>query len=566
MELFFSYFQYLYSIIFHVGKPKIKEIFLLQHFFLYTYKLKVLPIIQHFLSINLYLIIEVYRILYSPINGWLLYSTYNQNNPFTSFVIQRKSKPGTMKLRIWGSIILFCSLLSSVTYSQTYNKYLERSLPSSWQEKDNTFQQTLPVEDQWWNVFQDPLLDSIIAIAIRQNYDLAMALDRIEIARANLNIQRGAYSPTFGVTGGWTKQQSSGHTSSLPREQTHYADAALSMSWEVDVFGSIRNRVRAQKELYAASQEEYNAAMVSLCAQVASSYIQLREVQQELIVAQINMASQAQVLHITEVRYNTGLVSKLDVAQARSVYYDTKASIPVLEAGIIRYINTLAVLLGLYPSDVQDILSEPASLPEYTEIVGVGLPSNLLRRRPDIRAIERQVNAQAAQVGASRSDWWPKFYLKGSVGFASKNMDKFFDHNSLTYEIAPTVSINLFQGGQLINATRSAQSQLNETINQFNQTVLTAVQEVDNAMSSYRNSIKQIVAMREVVNQGKETLQLSLELYKQGLSPFQNVLDAQRSLLSYENALVQAQGNSLLYLIQLYQALGGGWNYDEQAN
>lgn len=468
-----------------------------------------------------------------------------------------------MKLRAWSSAILFCSLLSTVVCSQTTDHYLERSLPSTWKE-DSTFQQTLPVEDQWWNVFGDPLLDSLIAVAIHRNYDLGMAIDRIAMARSNLNIQRGAYSPTFGVTGGWTRQQSSGHTSSLPQEETHYANAALSMSWEIDVFGSIRNRVKAQRELYAASQEEYNATMVSLAAQVASAYIQLREVQQELIVARINMESQAKVLHITEVRYNTGLVSKLDVAQARSVYFDTKASIPVLEAGIIRYINALAVLLGLYPSDVLDILQQPAPLPDYMELIGVGLPSDLLRRRPDIRAMERQVNAQAAQVGASRSDWWPKFYLKGSVGFASKDMDRFFNHNSLTYEIAPTVSINLFQGGQLINATKLAQSQLDETIKQFNQTVLTAVQEVDNAMSSYRNSIRQIVAMREVVNQGKETLKLSLELYKQGLSPFQNVLDAQRSLLSYENAMVEAQGNSLLYLIQLYQALGGGWNYDEQ--
>lgn len=469
-----------------------------------------------------------------------------------------------MKLRAWSKLILLCSLLSSVTYSQTTEKYLDRRLPATW-HTDSTFQQTLPVEDQWWNVFHDPMLDSLIAIAIRQNYDLSMAIDRIAMARSNLNIQRGAYAPTFGITGGWTRQQSSGHTSSIPQEETHYANAALSMSWEIDVFGSIRNRVRAQRELYAASQEEYNATMVSLCAQVASSYIQLREIQQELIVAQINMASQEQVLHITEVRYNTGLVSKLDVAQARSVYYDTKASIPALEAGIIQYINALAVLLGLYPSDVEAWLIHPGPLPDYTELVSVGIPSNLLRRRPDIRAAERQVNAQAAQVGASRSDWWPKFYLKGSVGFASKHMDEFFNHNSLTYEITPTVSINLFQGGQLINSTRLAEAQLNETIDQFNQTVLTAVQEVDNAMSSYRNSIKRIVAMREVVNQGKETLKLSLELYKQGLSPFQNVLDAQRSLLSYENALVQAQGNSLLYLIQLYQALGGGWDYNEQA-
>lgn len=459
---------------------------------------------------------------------------------------------------LW-SCILLCSVFSSSLAAQRAADYLDRPLPGAWTE-DSTFQQTLPVDDHWWDAFHDPLLDSLISVAVKQNYDIRIAADRIEMAKANFRIQKGAYYPSLGISGGWTKQQTSGHTSALPQERNQYADASLTMSWEMDVFGSIRNRVRSQKELFAASKEEYNAAMVSLCAEVASSYIQLRELQQEMKVARMNLASQEEILHITEVRYNTGLVPKLDVAQAKSVYYNTKASIPQLEAGIIQYINALGVLLGLYPEDIREVVEQPVGLPEYTELIGVGIPANLLRRRPDIRAAERQVAAQAAQLGATKSDWWPKFYLKGSVGFASKKMDDLFNHNSMTYEIAPSVTWNFFQGTQLVNTTRLAKSQLDETIKQFNQTVLTAVQEVDNSMSSYRNSVKQQVAMKEVVNQGKETLTLSLELYKQGLAPFQNVLDAQRSLLSYENSLVQAHGNSLLSLIRLYQALGGGWN------
>ena len=332
------------------------------------------------------------------------------------------------------------------------------------------------------------------------------------------------------------------------------------MSWEADVFGSIRYRVKAQKETFAATKEDYHATMVSLCAQVASAYINLRELQQELLVVQKNCESQEAVLKITEVRYNTGLVSKLDVAQAKSVYYSTKASIPAIEAGIIQYMNALSVLLGLYPQELTPVLERIGALPDYMEPVGVGVPGNLLRRRPDVRGAERQVNAQAALLGASKADWMPKFLVNGSVGYASRNLKDFTDSNSLTYQLSPTISINLFQGAKLINATKLAKSQLNESVNQFNQTVLTAVQEVDNAMSAYRNSIKQIVALREVLNQGQQTLDLSLDLYKQGLSPFQNVLDAQRSLLSYENSLVQAKGNSLLYLIQMYQALGGGWS------
>lgn len=338
------------------------------------------------------------------------------------------------------------------------------------------------------------------------------------------------------MNAGWTRQQSSGNTSDLPQSTQHYYDASLNMSWELDLFGSIRNRVKAQKENFAASKEEYTGTMISLCAQVASAYINLRELQQELAVVQKNCASQEAVLKITEVRYNTGLVSKLDVAQAKSVFFSTKASIPQIESGINQYITTLAILLGTYPQEVRPALTVPGTLPDYMEPIGVGLPADLLLRRPDIRSAERSVNAQAALVGASKSDWLPQVFLKGSVGYAAKDLKDLTHHKSMTYEIAPALSWTLFKGTQLVNATKLAKAQLDEAINQFNQTVLTAVQETDNAMNAYRNSIKQIVALREVRNQGQETLTLSLELYKQGLTPFQNVLDAQRSLLSYETS------------------------------
>lgn len=463
-----------------------------------------------------------------------------------------------MKLRI-GSIT-FLLFLSSVAFPQATSRYLDKPLPQGWEEDTQIFQQVLPVDDQWWKAFQDPVLDSLISVAVKQNYSVLTAIDRINMAKANLRMERGNFFPTIGLNAGWTRQQSSGNTSDLPQSTQHYYDASLNMSWELDLFGSIRNRVKAQKENFAASKEEYTGTMISLCAQVASAYINLRELQQELAVVQKNCASQKAVLKITEVRYNTGLVSKLDVAQAKSVFFSTKASIPQIESGINQYITTLAILLGTYPQEVRPALTAPRTLPDYMEPIGVGLPADLLLRRPDIRSAERSVNAQAALVGASKSDWLPQVFLKGSVGYAAKDLKDLTHHKSMTYEIAPALSWTLFKGTQLVNATKLAKAQLDEAINQFNQTVLTAVQETDNAMNAYRNSIKQIVALREVRNQGQETLTLSLELYKQGLTPFQNVLDAQRSLLSYENQLVQARGYSLLQLIAMYQALGGGWS------
>ena len=453
-----------------------------------------------------------------------------------------------MNVRAWSvSLLLFLSTVTAV--GQTVNRYLNTPLPKEWEESGEVFQQTLPVDDHWWKSFQDTRLDSLIALAVDRNYSVAMAINRIAAARANLWAERGNFFPSIGLNAGWTRQETSGNTSTLPQSTDHYYDAALSMSWEIDVFGSIRKRVKAQKENFAASKEEYAAVMVSLASEVASAYINLRELQQELEVVNKNVASQEEVLKITEVRYNTGLVAKLDVAQAKSVLYSTKASIPQLEAGINQYITTLAVLLGMYPQEIRPVLETTGTLPDYMEPIGVGMPVDLLLRRPDVRSAERSVNAQAALLGASKSDWLPKIFLKGSFGYAARDLNDLVKSKSMTYEIAPSLSWTIFSGGQLVNATRLAKAQLDESINQFNQTVLTAVQETDNAMNSYRNSIKQIVALREVRNQGVETLKLSLELYKQGLSPFQNVLDAQRSLLSYENQLVQAQGSSLLQLI-----------------
>jgi len=455
-----------------------------------------------------------------------------------------------MNVRAWSvSLLLFLSTVTAV--GQTVNRYLNTPLPKEWEESGEVFQQTLPVDDHWWKSFQDTKLDSLIALAVDRNYSVAMAINRIAAARANLWAERGNFFPSIGLNAGWTRQETSGNTSTLPQSTDHYYDAALSMSWEIDVFGSIRKRVKAQKENFAASKEEYAAVMVSLASEVASAYINLRELQQELEVVNKNVASQEEVLKITEVRYNTGLVAKLDVAQAKSVLYSTKASIPQLEAGINQYIT--------YPQEIRPVLETTGTLPDYMEPIGVGMPVDLLLRRPDVRSAERSVNAQAALLGASKSDWLPKIFLKGSFGYAARDLNDLVKSKSMTYEIAPSLSWTIFSGGQLVNATRLAKAQLDESINQFNQTVLTAVQETDNAMNSYRNSIKQIVALREVRNQGVETLKLSLELYKQGLSPFQNVLDAQRSLLSYENQLVQAQGSSLLQLISLYKALGGGW-------
>ena len=472
-----------------------------------------------------------------------------------------------MNIKVWSTALLILCLCPAAM-AQKANRYLEKPLPQGWGKDvshaipgdDNLFSRQIPpIDDKWWKAFDDPMLDSLITVASTQNYSVLSAMDRMDMAKANWRIERGSFFPAISLNGGWSRQQSSGNISEAPQTITGAYSASLNTSWELDIFGSIRQRVKAQRENFAASKEEYISVMISLCAQVASAYIGLRELQQELNVVTHNCNTQAAVLEITQVRYKTGLVSKLDVSQAKSVYYSTKASIPQLESTINQYITTLAILLGTYPQDIRPILEQNGKLPDYIEPIGIGIPADLLLRRPDIRQAERQVNVQAALLGASKSDWLPQVFLKGSIGYASHELKNFTKRNSMTFEIAPSLSWTLFSGTKLVNASRLARAQLDESIHQFNQTVLTAVQETDNAMNGYRSSIKQIVALREVCNQGEETLKLSLDLYKQGLTPFQNVLDALRSLLTYQNQLTQAQGSSLQELISLYKALGGGY-------
>ena len=451
-------------------------------------------------------------------------------------------------------ITIFILSTLMLTGCGTYSRYHRADIPTEnlYRNIPEDMDTTTLASLSWREMFTDRKLQSLIETGLQQNTDLNVARLRVEAAEATLMTAKLSYLPSLGMNAEGGDSRYDGTTA-----KTYHVGATA--SWELDIFGSIRQRVKAQRENFAASKEEYTGVMVSLAAEVASAYINLRELQQELEVVKKNSASQEEVLKITEVRYNTGLVAKLDVAQAKSVLYSTKASIPQLEAGINQYITTLAVLLGMYPQDIRPVLESSGTLPDYMEPIGVGMPVDLLLRRPDVRSAELSVNAQAALLGASKADWLPKVFLKGSFGYAARDLKDLTKSKSMTYEIAPSLNWTIFNGGQLVNATRLAKAQLDEAINQFNQTVLTAVQETDNAMNSYRNSIKQIVALREVRNQGIETLKLSLELYKQGLSPFQNVLDAQRSLLSYENQLVQAQGSSLLQLIALYKALGGGW-------
>lgn len=455
---------------------------------------------------------------------------------------------------------LFCSFPTDLHAGNPIKKYLENPIPNRW-TNDSLFTQQLPVEDKWWTGFNDPTLDSLMRAGMQNNSNVLIAAQRIIAAKAQMKSAYGGLFPNIGLNAGWSRQRVSQSTEPQMSEPFSSGfSTALSMSWELDVFGNIWQKARAEGALYKASKADYYGVMVSLASNLATAYFNLRTYQELLQVTETNIKSQAEVLNITEVRYNTGLASQLDVAQAKSIYYSTKSARNPIIASIDNTINSIAVLLGVYPDEIRTQLMNPKQLPNPYQLIPVSLPAGLLTQRPDLISSLKQVQAQAALLGATRADWFPKFLINGSIGFSAPKLDHLFEKLSQTWQIAPAMQWTIFSGGQRREAYIAQRAALDEAVITFNQNVLIAYQEVENAMSNYKNAVREMNDLVSVVNQGKITLSLSLELYKEGLSQFQDVLSAQQSLLSYEESLVKARGGSLLYLVQLYQSLGGGWD------
>ena len=338
-----------------------------------------------------------------------------------------------------------------------------------------------------------------------------------------------------------------------------YLNAGLNATWEIDVFGKNRDNVKANKKSYLATEASYQNAIMNLCAQVATVYFNLRSYQQQLIVANQNISSEKNILDITIARYESGLGTQLDVSQAKSVYYNTLATIPRLDAYITQCVNNLAILLGTYPSNLKDSFNDISELPSIRHIVNVGIPADVIRNRPDVRQAELNIEAQAASIGATKADFYPKFKITGSFGYLSHDLDEFFNNESMMFQVTPSISWNLFSGMEIRKAVQMSEIALEECIDNYNNVILNAIQEVETEMSNYANALKTIEMGQQVVEQGNKTLELSIDLYKRGLGTFTNVLDAQRTVLSDQNYLVSAWNSALLALVRLYTAWGGTW-------
>ena len=444
-------------------------------------------------------------------------------------------------------------------------KYLLYLLPLCfwWQtnaQSDNTLSlnYSLPDNDQWWQLFGDQILSQLIQQAITHNYDLQSALKKIEIAKSKMRIARSEFYPELSSTIEYGPEKSS---QGIDQSNSYHriGQAGVQLNWELDLLGRIRKNVKAQKEYYQASQEDYRGVMVALAAEVANSYILLRSYQQQWEITQANLSSQAEILHLNEVKAQAGLTSQLAVAQSKSLWLETKATLPGIESSIHEQATTLLTLLGQYSDTLRQQLLHNQPLPAITGIQIQGIPAKLLRQRPDIHSAEKNIEALAATVGATRADWWPQFYLKGSIGYGNHYFEQFFKKENLTWQIAPSIQWTIFKGRQLTENLRLAQIQLDEGIEQYNETLLTALQEIDHALFAYHQSLQQLQATESAFEQIQLTLDYALDLYNQGLTDYQSVLDSQRNVLTYENTLLNARSNTLQLLIQIYKAVGGGF-------
>lgn len=427
--------------------------------------------------------------------------------------------------------------------------YLRQAMPESWIYSGIETSQ-IPEDANWWQSFGDPTLDSLIRVGIERNLNLSQAARRIEMARLAVSGAKSSYFPTIGISAGYTRARE------MSIDSNKFSLGA-NMSWEIDIFGKITSQVKAEKANYNVSRAEYRGVMLSLIAEIATDYFNYRIYQTELKVAKMHLESQSGVLKITEARYEAGLVSKLDVAQAKVVYGNTEAAIPQLESSIQQSFNALAILLDDYPENLSIAPLKDGKLPSIRQIIPIGVPMNLIRRRPDIAEAEAQLAVYAAQIGIAKKDFLPTLTLDGSIGFASDDIDKLFKGKSFTYSIGPTLSWTIFEGLGRKYTLAKAKEQMEAGIDNYNLTVMTAVEEVNNALAAYSAALKTVDVELRVLEDSHEAFTLSIDQYKQGLTAFTNVENAQISWLSCADSLVTSQGEALIALIDLYKALGG---------
>jgi len=427
----------------------------------------------------------------------------------------------------------------------------------------------------WWTVFNDPVLNSLVENAYQQNLPLQISGIRILQARAQLGVVVGNLYPQLqqGRGGADYSKISENAANTFGGDDSFWQyNAGFDTAWELDVWGKYRRAIESGVANLETSIASYDDVLVSLTAEVARTYVLLRTFEERLEIARQNVTIQARSLQIAEIRFKAGAVTELDVVQAKSLLRDTEASIPRFEANIRQTKNALAILLGKLPGEIDGLISGNKIIPKAPPEVVVDIPAELMRRRPDIRLAEYQIGTQTPLIGVSKAELLPAFQLFGSIGLASSNskftksggqrgssFSDLFESDSLEFFGGPSFTWNLFNYGRIKNRVRTEDALLQQLIVNYEDTVLRAQQEVEDSLVGFLGRKEEEGYLLDSVKASQRSVDLSMLQYKEGLVDFQRVLDSQRFLTDEQDLWTRTRGDVILNLVSLYKALGGGW-------
>ena len=415
-----------------------------------------------------------------------------------------------------------------------------------------------PSLQTWWTRFNDPTLNTLISKARESNRDLAIAYERITEARAARGIARSQLFPSIDFGGAYSRNRSSENLGVPGGRTSDFWATGIDAGWEIDLFGGVRRAVESADATVEGVEELYRDTMVSLFAEVAFNYIQIRTLEERIRVAEKNIANQKGSVDLTQDRLDAGLSPELDVSQATTNLATTRAVIPLLRNERSIAINRLATLLGRYPAPTESLLGKSKGIPTPKGSAGTGIPADLVRARPDIRAAERQLAAQTALIGVAEADLLPRFSLVGTFNLQALSASSMLESSSRNYGFGPAFRWNIFSAGRIQSQIAIEESRTKQAFFNYQNTVLKGVEEVENSLSTVRNERDRLSELNTAVTAALKTEELVTSNYNEGLIDFQNVLDAQRTVFSNQDEQAVSQGQISAGYVALFKALGGG--------
>jgi NodT family efflux transporter outer membrane factor (OMF) lipoprotein len=465
---------------------------------------------------------------------------------------------------IW---IILCFLLGTVGCKVGPNvRPYHDQLISSWHaHHDERFGEQNQAADQWWLNFDDPAMHQLIYQVANENLPLQEAAERIQEARARVGITRSGMFPSVAHQSSFNRIDISDNgnpagISGLPFPPFDLWSTGFNVNWEIDLFGRVKRLTEAACADLQATAEARRALQVSLLGDVAASYVGMRVIEARIEQAKANIAIQEETLAITRRRFEAGEISDLDVAQAETQLYATRASVPNLERERELIINRLSILRGEQPQGLRDIAEASNSIPKVPDSIAIGIPHDLVRRRPDVRAVEQQVIAAGARIGVAEAELYPSISLTGIFTLDSKNASSLFESDSFGMRVGPAVRWNVFSFGRVLRGIEAAESAYRQAQLRYRQSVLDAVGEVEDALVTYHRNREIADQLEQAVASAKRGVDNAKRQYSSGAIPFQAVLDSQRQLTLITDEAIAARGNIVVSVVRLYKALGGGWN------